>query len=110
MNYFSESSDFKSNNQLNGYAFHEIILDSNEKPIDFVFIDMNTTFEILTGLNREDIIGRKGTEVIPEIEKSEFYWIGFYGRIALDGTLLKKDFANIIAVENGEEAINILKT
>ena len=29
----------------NGYAYHQIILDAENKPIDFVFLDINPAFE-----------------------------------------------------------------
>ncbi len=40
---------------------------------------------IVTGLKREKVIGKKVTEVLPGIEKSEFDWIGTYGKVALSG-------------------------
>jgi len=54
---------------LNGFAYHKIILNSDGKPIDYIFIEINKAFEKLTGLKREEVIGKKVTEVIPEIVK-----------------------------------------
>ncbi|KAF0092565.1 MAG: diguanylate cyclase and metal dependent phosphohydrolase [Fusobacteria bacterium] len=68
-----------------GYAFHKIILDDNNKPIDYEFIEVNTAFENLTGLKRSDVLGKKITEVLPDIKKSEFNWIEFYGNVAING-------------------------
>ncbi|MBF0205987.1 MAG: PAS domain S-box protein [Oligoflexia bacterium] len=68
----------------NGYAFHKVILDNQERPIDYEFIEVNQVFEELTGIKSKDILGRKVTEVIPGIENDKFDWISFYGYIALN--------------------------
>ncbi len=64
-------------------AHHEIILDDN-KPVDYRFLDANPAFEKLTGLSVANIIGRTVCEVMPGIEQSEFDWIAFYGKIAIE--------------------------
>ncbi len=68
-----------------GYANHRIILDDTGKAIDYEFLEVNTTFERLTGLKKENLINHTVREAIPGIENSEFDWIGFYGQIALYG-------------------------
>jgi PAS domain S-box-containing protein len=65
-----------------GFAVHEIILDANGQPSDYRFLDINDAFEQLTGLKREDVIGRTVKEAIPGIEP---YWIEIYGKVALTG-------------------------
>lgn len=67
-----------------GYALHKIILDEKGKPVDYKFLEVNKTFEKLTGLKQADIIGKNVTEAIPGIEKDKFDWIAFYGKIALE--------------------------
>lgn len=66
-----------------GYAYHRIICDSEGNPIDYEFLDVNSTFELFTGFKKENILGRKVTEIIPNIVDDEFNWISFYGDIAL---------------------------
>lgn len=68
-----------------GFAHHEIILDEAGKPCDYRFIEVNEAFEKLTDLKKENLIGKTVREVIPGIEKSKFDWIGFYGKIAIEG-------------------------
>lgn len=65
-----------------GLAVHEIILDDNGIPVDYRFLDVNKSFESLTGLKAENIIGKTVLEVLPETEKS---WIEKYGRVAMTG-------------------------
>lgn len=65
-----------------GLAVHEVILDEEENVIDYRFIDVNHGFEELTGLKRENIIGKTVLEVLPGIEQS---WIKKYGQVAMTG-------------------------
>ncbi len=73
------------NNPIMGYAHHRIILDDAGKPYDYEFLEVNTTFEKLTGLKKENLINRTVLQAIPDIEKTEFDWISYYGQIALQG-------------------------
>jgi PAS domain S-box-containing protein len=68
-----------------GYAFHKIIVNENDKAIDYMFLDVNPAFENLTGLKTENIINQKITDVIPGIVTDKFDWISFYGEVALNG-------------------------
>ncbi len=72
-----------------GLAVHEIVLDADGRPVDYRFLDVNEGFEQLTGLRREEIVGRTVLEVLPETEP---YWIEQYGRVALTGEPL--DYEN----------------
>ena len=69
-----------------GFAYHKIVCNENGNPIDYIFLDLNSAFEKLTGLKKEDIINRNVTDVLPGIEESEFDWIKFYGEVALNGS------------------------
>jgi len=68
-----------------GFARHAIITDSKGKPIDYRFLEVNQAFEKITELKEKDIINKSVKEVLPDIIYSAFDWIGFYGRIALEG-------------------------
>ena len=69
-------------NMLEGFALHEIILDDDGRPVDYRFLDMNPAFERLTGLRREDAVGRTARGLLPGLEPD---WIDRYGRVALGG-------------------------
>lgn len=69
----------------NGWAYHKIIVDQDNKPIDYIFLEINDAFERLTGLKRKDIIGKKITEVFPGVENDPADWIGVFGKTALEG-------------------------
>ena len=74
------------NSPVLGYAEHKIILDNNGTPVDYEFLEVNSAFEKLVGLAKEDLVNRTVREVFPGIEKEGFDWIGFYGEIALGGS------------------------
>ncbi|MFO7804013.1 MAG: PAS domain S-box protein [Desulfovermiculus sp.] len=66
-----------------GTAIHEVVLDSEEKPIDYVFLDVNSAFEEHTGLRAQDVLGQRITQVLPGIERCAF--IEIYGNVAKSG-------------------------
>ena len=76
-------------NMIDGFAFHKIILDDRGKPVDYIFLEVNSAFERLTGLKRDDIVGKRVTEALPGIERDPADWIGSYGRVALTGQELR---------------------
>ena len=73
-----------------GYAYHRILLDKNDNPEDYIFLDVNNEFERLTGLNKNSILNKKATKVIPKTWQQEFDWIECFGDVALNGT--EKEF------------------
>ncbi len=72
-------------NMLSGAAYHRMVLDDAGRPIDYIFIEINPAFERLTGLKRDEVVGRRVTEVIPGIERGDFDWIGTYGDVVKTG-------------------------
>lgn len=67
-----------------GFARHRIVLDDEGRPVDYIFLQVNSAFEKTTGLKRDSILGKKATEVLPGIEKDEFDWVGVFGKVALE--------------------------
>ena len=72
-------------NILNGCALHEVVVNKEGEPVDYVFLEVNAAFERLTGLRRSDIVGKKVTGALPGTEDDPADWIGRYGRVALTG-------------------------
>lgn len=74
-----------------GFNIREMIYDSEGYPIDYVFQEMNDSYEHITGLKREEIIGRKATDVLPLIEPS---WIQSYASVVKHKkTIVIEDFS-----------------
>ncbi|MFW9942357.1 MAG: PAS domain S-box protein, partial [Candidatus Thorarchaeota archaeon] len=51
----------------------------------YIYHEVNPAFEKLTGLKKEDLIGRRVTEAIPGTENDPADWIGKFGNVALTG-------------------------
>ena len=69
-------------NMLEGYA-HCRMLFENDRPTDFLYLDVNSAFEKLTGLH--NVIGKKVSEVIPGIQKADPGLFEIYGRVVKTG-------------------------
>lgn len=74
-----------------GLAIHEAIYDEAGRMADYRFLDMNKSFEIVTGLKRENIIGKRVLEVLPQTES---YWIERYDDVVQSGNSIHfEDFS-----------------
>jgi PAS domain S-box-containing protein len=71
------------------YAYHKVVLDEYEKPIDFVYIDMNTSYEYLTGFSRGEILGKRFSEALSVLMDDGVDYVGVYGKVALTGKSCK---------------------
>lgn len=70
---------------MNAYALHRIILDDAGIPIDYEFLDVNPAFEELTGMKKEQVIGKTYRQIVPHWEEEKVDWIRIYGEVALTG-------------------------
>lgn len=74
-----------------GLAVHEGIFDDDGVMTDYRFIDVNASFERLTGLKKADILGKTVLEVLPNTEP---YWIARYHRVLKTGEPIQfEDFS-----------------
>lgn len=69
-------------NMLNGFAYCRMLFE-NGKPNDFIYLDVNSAFETLTGLH--NVIGKRVSEIIPGIASSDRKLFEIYGRVSLTG-------------------------
>jgi PAS domain-containing protein len=72
-------------NMLDGFAYCKMIFNDESAPIDFVYLEVNSAFEKLTGLKRENVIGKKVTIAIPGIKEANPELFDIYGRVASTG-------------------------
>ncbi len=63
-----------------GFCVFEILLDERGAPRDYRFLEVNHTFEQLTGL--QSPVGKTALELVPNLEP---HWVETYGRVALTG-------------------------
>ncbi len=67
------------------YAYHKILLDETGTAVDYIILDINTAYERMTGLRREEIQGKKAAALLSGIENEAFDWAASCTRLALAG-------------------------
>jgi PAS domain S-box-containing protein len=72
-------------NMASGFALHQMIYDNQNQPIDFIYIEVNSAFENITGLSVKNIIGKTIREVLPDMEEE---LIQNFGKVAKSGIAL----------------------
>lgn len=70
------------NNMTEGFALHVVVYDEKDNPVDYRFLDVNRAFETLTGLRRDEIVGKRQSKVLPNEDP---YWLETYSRVAATG-------------------------
>ena len=70
---------------MTGFAYHKVLFDDHGKPVDYMFLEVNDAFEKMTGLKKENVVGKRVTALIPGIEHEQAGWIEKYGSVALTG-------------------------
>lgn len=69
-------------NMLEGVAYCSMVFE-DEKPSDFIYLDVNSAFETLTGLR--DVVGKNVSTVIPGLRASNPELFDSCGRVAVTG-------------------------
>lgn len=69
-----------------GVAYHKMVYDKSGNPKDYLFLEANKNYQMLTGVNP---VGKFVTEAFPGIEDDPFDWIGKFGDVAKTGKELK---------------------
>jgi PAS domain S-box-containing protein len=70
-------------NMLDGFAHCKMLFDDRGRPVDFVYLEVNSAFERLTGL--KNVKGKRVTEVIPGIREAHPEVFEMCGRVASTG-------------------------
>ncbi|MBD3298359.1 MAG: PAS domain S-box protein, partial [candidate division Zixibacteria bacterium] len=72
-------------NMLDAFALHEIVEGPDGAAVDYVFLEVNDAFERHTGLKRDQLVGKRITEVFPKIVDDPTGWVERYGLVAQGG-------------------------
>jgi PAS domain S-box-containing protein len=72
-------------NMIDGFAYHEVLTDKADRPLDYRFLEINTAFERITGLTAEALVGKTATEALDTAEKKGFKLIEKFGQVAMTG-------------------------
>lgn len=70
------------NAQINGFAIFKSIFNDHGEFVNYEFVDINNAYEWITGVKREEVIGKDIQTVFPGTEQS---WIDMYGSVAITG-------------------------
>ncbi|MDF3031058.1 MAG: sensor hybrid histidine kinase [Moraxellaceae bacterium] len=73
------------NSSLSAIAHCRIVTDAAGRPIDYVMERVNAAYEKIVGLRKDEVEGRRITEIYPGIHEESFDFIGNLGRVALEG-------------------------
>lgn len=67
---------------MSGFCVVDIIYDEEGKAVDYITLEINRAFEKLTNSTREQVIGRKASDISKEIDKE---WVSLFDRVATTG-------------------------
>ncbi len=67
---------------FSAYALHEIIVDKDNQPVNYRFLEVNPAFERITGLKASKVVGKKVLDIFPATNPKT---IQTYGKVALMG-------------------------
>jgi PAS domain-containing protein len=70
-------------NSLDGFALCKMIY-QNEKPVDFVYLSVNPSFERIIGL--KNVENKRFTELFPNLDPIDLEFINTYGSVASSGS------------------------
>ena len=76
---------------LDGFALHEMVTDENGRPVDFVFLEVNQAFERIFEVKREEILGKRISQVLPNVVDPLPAFIGRYADVAVGGEIRRID-------------------
>ncbi len=78
-------ADALFSNMLDAFIYAKVITDVNGKPVDWIYLDVNNSFENISGVKKEQVIGKTVTSVFPKEIEDPADWIGMFGKVALTG-------------------------
>ncbi|MCL2475563.1 PAS domain S-box protein [Candidatus Bathycorpusculum sp.] len=68
-----------------GIAYCKILTDEKNNPVDWLYLDINEAYGKINNLKREEVIGRRATEVFAKKKQNIDSLIQLYGAVILSG-------------------------
>jgi PAS domain S-box-containing protein len=76
-------------NMLNGFGYFKVVCNANNTPIDYICIEINDAFEVITGVNKRDVVGKNVSKTIPKNFGEDFDWIKNFGKVSIEGKSIR---------------------
>jgi PAS domain S-box-containing protein len=70
---------------LDGFAYYAVLLDGSGQAVDYRFLGVNAAFEKLTGLQREQVMGKTVSQALARNGVDDLGWVDMCGDVALTG-------------------------
>jgi two-component system, cell cycle sensor histidine kinase and response regulator CckA len=67
------------------FAYCQIVTDDGGQPVDFIYLHVNPAYETTMNIKMKDIIGKKVSEVFPDVQESGFDWIETFAQVTASG-------------------------
>ena len=81
-------ADSISNAQC-AFAYHEGVFDDAGEMVDYIFLDVNKAFEDITGLKKEDVVGKRFVRDIIRDEEHGVQWAKIYEKVMKERNLIE---------------------
>ncbi len=76
-------------NSACAFAYHEAVFDENNKMTDYIFIDINQSFEKMTGLKRENIINKRFVRDVARDKDHALECVNIYEKVIFEKILIE---------------------
>lgn len=81
-------ADSISNAQC-AFAYHEGVFDDAGEMVDYIFLDVNKAFEDITGLKKENIVGKRFVRDIIGDKEHGIHWAKIYEKVMKERNLIE---------------------
>ncbi|MFC1537649.1 PAS domain S-box protein, partial [Gemmatimonadota bacterium] len=78
-------------NMLSAFSYHKILFDQENNTVDSVILEVNDAWGKITGLKREEVLGKSVTDLFSEIFDRDYDWYGIVRKVVLKGEKIKFD-------------------
>lgn len=70
------------NNMMDAFAYCKMVYDKQGRPVNFIYVAVNNAFEKLMGLSKEQIVGKRESEIMLQTKDGKTELFEVYGRVA----------------------------
>jgi PAS domain S-box-containing protein len=67
------------------YAYYQMVADSDGNPCDYIFLDVNDSFQTLFGIKAAAVVGKRASAVFQRKQNDSSNWLTFFSNIAITG-------------------------